>query len=257
MKEETVYKKCPLCEETKLESEYDFPHIFPQSCDNNKSVFGFSMEDIMNGEEIYKENGKPKGKYINQRGFGLRSICKKCNNYSGSHYTNAFIDFYKQGLTAYENRKSVSVDLSCKNIYPLRILKEIMMMFVIINHNNPLTGNFKDYLLNKENQNLPKDYNIYAYFTEDICRIASLALAQRNKYGEMIISSYSCVSYKPFGFVLTYNSLPSLKYDRICDIVAFSKYKYVEQEYLRLPLQVINNPASLNSPSEYMKHLIY
>ncbi len=253
MSEEILYRICPLCGENKIESGFDFPHIFPKSCNNNSRIFGFSMENILNEEEIYKENGKPKGKYINQRGFGLESICKDCNNYSGSHYTNAFKDFYEQGLETYQNRTSSEVNLSCKNIYPLRILKEILMMFVIINHKKPLIGNFKDYLLNKENSNLPNGYKIYIYFSEDI--VSKALHGQANDINS--ISFSSLVSFKPFGFILTYNSKPSLLYRNTCSITAFSKYLYDEQEYLRLPLLVINNPVSPNSPSEYMKHLLY
>ena len=256
MRNEIKYRECTLCGERKRESEFNFPHIFPQSCGNNNSVFGFSMEDVMNGEAIYKENGKPKGKYISQRGFGLQSICKDCNNYSGLHYTNAFKDFYEQGLDVYENRKSISVDLSCKNIYPLRILKEILMMFVIINHNNPLKGNFKDYLLNKENQELPAGYKIYAFFTDDICRNSMHSIAQGNNIKDITISVSSLVSFKPFGFILTYDSNPSLKYNKICDITAFSKYNYDEQESLRLPLRVINNPVPLSKLAEYMAYYL-
>ena len=215
------------------------------------------LEDTFVNSNIIKKNGKPKGKYVNQRGFCLQSICKECNNYSGSHYTNAFKDFYEQGSEAYQNRASLEVNLSCKNIYPLRILKEILMMFVIINHKNTLIGNFKDYLLNKENSNFPKGYKIYAYLSEDIVRKALYSQAQGLNYKDISISVSTLVSFRPFGFILTYNSKPSLMYRNSCNITAFSKYKYDEQEYLRLPLQVINNPAPLNSPSEYMKHLLY
>lgn len=256
MSEEIVYRNCSLCGEPKCESKFDFPHIFPKSCDNNKSVFGFSMEDVMNGETIYKEDGKPKGKYLSRRGFGLQSICKDCNNYSGLHYTIAFKDFYEQGLKAYDNRCSPIVDISCKNIYPLRILKEILMMFVIINHNNPLKGNFKDYLLNKENQELPAGYKIYAFLTDDICRNAMHSFAQGNNIKDITISVSSLVSFKPFGFILAYDSNPSLKYNKICDITAFSKYNYDGQESLRLPLRVINNPVPLSKPAEYIAYFL-
>ncbi|MCK4653144.1 MAG: hypothetical protein KAU01_01740 [Candidatus Cloacimonetes bacterium] len=244
MREEIVYRNCPLCGEKKSESEFDFSHIYPRCCDNKKSVSGFSLEDVIEKKEIFKENGRAKGKYITQKGFGLYSICSDCNNYSGSHYTNGFKTFYKQGLKAYENQCSQIVDLSCKNIYPLRIIKEILMMFVIINYDKPLIGNFKNYLLNKENQVFPKDYNIYAYFTEDIYRFA--LHAESNVNGEIVFTTYSLISYKPFGFILTHKSEPSPKYNNICNIMAFNKYKYDDQESLVLPLRVINNSVPLS-----------
>lgn len=241
-----IYGNCPLC--GKKNCEFDLPHIHPGCCDNKDSVFGFSLEDVIERKQIFKENGRATGKYINQKGFVLYSICKECNHYSGLHYTKGFQDFYKQGLKAYENRCSSIVDLSCKNIYPLRIIKEILMMFVIINHDQPLIGNFKKYLRNKENQEFPKDYEIYTYFTEDNYRFALHSEAIRNVDGEILYPCYSLVSYKPFGFILTHNSFTSKKYNKICSIMNFNNYKYNEQESLKLTLRVINNPVPLSFP---------
>ena len=235
---------CCLCGKYR---KLTFEHIQPESCGNNKRVFRFSLDDVIKNK-IYMKNGKLRGVKIIQQGFGLRSICKSCNNYAGLHYINAYKLFYEQGLKIYKNNSSLIVNLSCSNIYPLKIIKEILMMFVSVNVNNTLGRNFENYLLNKDNQEFPKGYNIYAYFTEDIYSFALFSEAQRYINGEIAISCYSLVSFKPFGFILTYNSLPSPKFNNICNIRAFTKYKYDEQESLKLPLRVINNPDPFNFP---------
>jgi len=239
-----VYGDCALCGKY---GELTFEHIQPRCCDNKKRVFKFNLNDVIKNK-IYTKDGKHRGVKIIQKGFGLYSICESCNKYAGSYYINAYKCFYKQGLKVYENNSSTLVDLSFSNIYPLRIIKEIIMMFISVNVNNSLGRSFENYLLNKENQKFPKGYNIYAYFTEDIYSFALFSEAQRYINGKIGISCYSLVSFKPFGFILTYNSKPLPRYNEVCSIMAFSKYKYDEVESLKLMLPVINTDIPLTFP---------
>ena len=244
MGKKKIYGDCSLCGKY---GELSFEHIQPECCDNEKQVFKFSLDDVIKNK-IYTKDGKLRGVKIIQKGFGLYSICKQCNNYAGSYYINDYKFFYKQGLKVYEKNSSPIVDLSCSNIYPLRIIKEILMMFVSVNVNNTLGRNFENYLLNKENQEFPKGYNIYAYFTEDVYSFAMFSEAQRYINGKIGISCYSLVSFKPFGFILTYNSKPLSRYINAYGIIEFKKYKYDEVESLSLMLPVINTDIPLTFP---------
>ena len=240
-----VIGNCALCGKY---TNLSFEHIQPKSCGNDESIFLFSFDDVNKGKEIFKENGKAKGSFISQKGMGFKSICQSCNNKAGSFYIDEYKRFYQQGLNSYKKRNSHIINLSCKNIYPLRVLKEILMMFITVNKTISLGKTFNEYLLNKENRELPKGYNIYAYFTEDMYSFAMLSEGQKCSNDKTKTSCYSLVSFKPFGFILTHKSEPNSRYDGICNITSFSKYAYNEQENLVLPLRTINSPDPLSFP---------
>jgi len=236
---------CALCGN---HAELTFEHTPPESCGNNKSVVMYSLEHICNGVQIFKENGKPRGEFINQRGFGFHSLCEDCNNNTGSLYINSYKDFYQQGLQAFNNSTLQSENISFKNIYPLRILKAILMFFVSINKSNSLGLNIKQFIKNKENLKLPKELKIFCYFTEDYYSFPFLQKAQIISTNDIIYPYYSLFSFLPFGFILTEDSIPSIEYYGICEITNFSKYGYNDNENLILPLRLINNPEPLNFP---------
>lgn len=240
-----IIGKCALCG---INTKLTFEHIQPKSCGNDESIFMFSFDDVIKGTEIFREDRRAKGNFISPKGMGFKSICQSCNNNAGSFYVDDYKLFYQQGLESYKKQRSQIINLSCKNIYPLRVLKEILMMFISVNKTISLGKTFKEYLLNKENRELPKGYNIYAYFTEDMYSFAMLSEGQKCLNGKIKTSCYSLVSFKPFGFILTHKSEPSSRYDGICNITSFSKYTYNEQENLVLPLRTINSPDPLSFP---------
>ena len=239
------FGNCALCGKMR---NLTFEHIPPKSCGNNRPVYSYTLIDLCDGVKLFKDDGKPLGKIISQKGFGFFSLCKKCNNDAGSLYINSYRDFYQQCLIYFNNIQTHNSNFLFKNIYPLRIIKAVLMFFVSINKNLTLGRKFKSFLLNKNNRKLPEGFRIFCFFTTDFYSFSFLNKAEIISGDNVNLSYYSQFSYPPLGFILTYNSEPSIEYKGMIEITDFSKYDYDDIINKILYLPVINKSNSMNFP---------
>lgn len=230
--------QCALCGSN---CNLSYEHIQPESCGNDKPITIYNLDDYQNGE-IYKENGKAKGRFISQRGFGGYTLCMDCNSFAGSHYINSYKSFYLQCKSAYMTSKKSNITFSLKNIYPQRIIKAILFMFVSINKDGILGEKFKEFLLDEDCNDFPFPYQLYMYFTET-SRFFPFIL-EGFKDGQ--IRNYSHISFPPIGFVLSKNDLA--KSENLAQITTFRNYLYNEVENLSLSLKVINDVIPFRLP---------
>ena len=87
------YGTCALCG---AETQLTFEHIPPRCAFNNHPAKSYSGDELI--KTIAGEKRKPWDlsglKYSNdQKGFGMYSLCSKCNSYTGKYYGNEYKKF--------------------------------------------------------------------------------------------------------------------------------------------------------------------
>ena len=236
------FGKCHICG---LETELSFEHIPPKKAFNNHAILYKSLAELM-----AEDQGKESKGIIDQRGFGRHSLCSPCNNNTGKWYGMAFVQWACYGmdilgLTRLEPNLHYSL-----NIYPLRVIKQILSMFCSIN--NPyLTENYKDirrFLLNKNEKYVPSGIRIYVYYCIGP-GLRSVALTGRRNWTNNI-SRFDVISemtYPPYGYVLSFDE--NTPDDRLYDITYFGRYGYDEKAYVSLKLPVL--PVHTWFPGDY------
>ncbi|WP_374163794.1 hypothetical protein [Arcticibacter sp. MXS-1] len=228
---------CALCGNWK---PLTFEHIPPQCALNNKAIF------IQKHEHLNDENSRLFGKKMrSQRGFGKQTICASCNNDTGNWYVKDFCEFSNQGLeilTLNTQKEYVSGEYTIK---PHNVLKQILMMFVAADSGGSV-GEIKgvrDYLLNRENSNFPNDLKIFLYSNSSTHKrmLGYMIIGDFDENGP-IISKWSEINFRPFGYFLTHESEPPNPF--MVDITAFSKVPFDKKMIVTLttPYFIVDNP---------------
>lgn len=197
--------KCHLCGK---QAKLTFEHIPPQKANNNKAVH------VINGDTLMKHIGgvrKPWDlsglRYRNmQRGMGGYTLCESCNNLTGTWYANDYINFANVVgyllSTQVDITKVQSFVVEIKDIYPLRIIKQILCMFASTMHDGFLEANkqLREFILDKDSQELDKSkYRISMYALKE----------HKNQWSGLNVmcigSNIRTVAFMdlyPFGFIL-------------------------------------------------------
>ena len=166
MKSRIPSGKCKLCGK---ETILTYEHVPPETAFNSSSVKKYPFDQTIK-TMIGSENRFPwdfEGLYgkINQRGSGGYYLCKQCNNITGSWYMSSYVTFTKTIHDMIMTEKLQPGDrrsFIIYSMYPLRLFKAIMTMFCDINNNCFGDEQLKNYLLEKESQNLNlSKYKIY------------------------------------------------------------------------------------------------
>jgi len=129
------YGKCHLCCENK---ELTKEHIPPKRAFNNEKIFTYFGEQLITTiKKKYPWDLDGLKKTQHQNGVSYYTLCKNCNNNTGSWYANDYIDFiYKIAREILKRDNLVSntnIELKVEDIYPLRIIKQILCMFLSVN----------------------------------------------------------------------------------------------------------------------------
>ena len=193
---------------------------------------------------IKKEN---KGLKQMQGGFHKYTLCERCNNLTGGWYGGAFVDFGKKGAEYLENGYSGKMTLAF-DIYPLRIIKQVVVMMLAINPPDfrQKYPELEKFVLSKQTKYLSKENQFYCYYK--FGKIARYMGSQRIVdvfKGETHLVSE--IAHWPFGYVMTDKDV-----NELCDISFFSKFQYNERRIITLdiPFKETNNPYPINFKSE-------
>ncbi len=222
---------CHICGKgTKLTRE----HVPPQSAFNDNPMVLQNIKDY-----LYKKAGKTQLK----DGFCVYTLCNECNNNTGRWYGKAFAEFCRKGMDVMDMEYRGKLSL-CFEIYPLRVLKQVIAMFFSVN--SPTFRNNNDelvkFILSREKKYLSSKYRIYMYFfAGNIAKWMGTQYKANLLSGKMI--GISEIDYPPFGYVLTKDYVDSL-----FDITFFSRYDYYEKRVveINLPICETNTPYPLD-----------
>lgn len=234
--------KCHLCGEVK---KLTYEHVPPKAAFNKDKKFMYLMEDVLKSENLPWDFSNIKSKQ-KQRGIGYYTLCGRCNNNTGSWYASAFVDFIRKGYERIYKKQPITnnqIKITLQKIYPLRILKEIIVMFFSINNKNLSTihQDLRSFVLKKEKRGINNsEYGFYIYLLKGkIARHIGLAgLLSLDKRQTRILSELTA---PPFGLVFEIE--PNDK-SRFCDITYFGHFNYEEKRNisLNLPVLEVNSP---------------
>jgi hypothetical protein len=202
-----------------------FEHVPPKSSYNEEGLKLFTLDHwLSKGETGEMTGGAPQ-----PDGTGMVSLCKSCNENTGSWYVPEFAKLVHAGITLHQelNRRSAGDDpdksanarvirVVIKQMRPLPILKEIVAMLLAVNgpgfgQKNPALVEF---VINKESRGLPSRYRIFlSLFRGPMARFAGLSTALRTD--TCAITLLTEVAYPPFAYLLTIDSTPDIPIEEI------------------------------------------
>src|SRR5258708_31832288 len=113
------------------------------------------------------------------------------------------------------------------NIFPLRVIKQIVCMFMSANTPKFATAHpdLVRLVLDRDASWLPDDIRIYAFYTKsDRSRTAGVTGVLRTLNNGSSLLTISEVTFPPFGFFMTLTSPPTD--ERLCDITEFAGLGY-------------------------------
>lgn len=139
-----------------------------------------------------------------------------------------------------------------EGVYPLRFLKEVMIMFCSLN--GPQFAekytDIREFILSKNSKKLPPEITIFMYLNSSkmITRSGEVCLMDYiNPSKNCIVSEHN---FPPFGFVMY---IGNAKYNGLTDITWFDDYEYDEKVNMPIELPVIEHNVPF--PADYRTEL--
>lgn len=134
------------------------------------------------------------------------------------------------------------------DIYPLRVIKQIVTMFFSVNHATfqKVQPELVNFVLDRDRRHLPSKFRLYTYYN-GVGRMRHIGVVYAFNFGEPHGRLFSEITFRPFGYVLTIDTEPPAR--GLCDITHFSRYPYNVQESLPIKAPVL--PTYLNLPGDY------
>ncbi len=229
---------CQLCGQ---HGNLTFEHFPPHKAFNNKPVFSVDFRKAISLPPNVRLEGQ-----IHQKGIGNYTLCSTCNNKTGSWYGSQYVHWCRQGKLNIERYNTLKGFPNFDCIYPLAIIKQIIVMFFSLN-NYPFSKIHSDlatFVLNKDQQNLPDQYDVFAYLNSE-GTFRTSGVSGMLKYKEMF--TFSEITFPPFGYVLTFNS--KSPDSRLISIKHFSNHPYNESTNLEINFPIL--PTFLKLPGDY------
>ena len=224
-----------------------FEHIPPKRAFNNQRIFVAYGEQLFTGA---KREDLRTTQY--QSGAGDYTLCENCNSLTGGWYAKEFSKWAESASLFLHRMNFEPSGTHAYEMYPLRVLKQIVTMFFSINSNkfHKKNSDLVRFILNKCDTGLPDDIRVFAGYTHStksrMCGVSGL-LNNSDASGNLRTHTLSEYAFTPFVFVMTHRS--DCPDPRLQDISNFAKYTFDEKAliYLRLPMLEIRSPY----PTDY------
>jgi len=239
MRKKKAHGTCHICLK---KGKLSFEHVPPRSAFNDRPLVLKKVDWLrQGGPEIAP------GRRIQQRGAGGYTLCERCNNQTGIWYGAAYAEWAEQGLEAIDRSGGWPGIYYRFNIYPLRVLKQIVCMFFSANRPGFARRypDLVDFVLSKDRRYIQPDVRIYALCTKSrLMRQTGQQLFGILRKGVYPLSE---ITFPPFGYVMF---LGCKTHDpRLYDISFFGEYAYREQRTVPLPLPIL--PVVTPYPGDY------
>ncbi len=183
-----------------------------------------------------------------QGGYGVYTLCGKCNNDTGAWYGAAFVDWCVKGREVLARACGRPALVYAYQVYPLRVLKQIVCMFCSLNGSSFADKRpaVRKFVLDRAERQLDPAIGLYAYYNPNgQMRATGITARGNTATGEQNV--FSELTYPPFGYVMTLGSRPPD--DRLGDITHFVAYRYDERRTIEAPFPVL--PVVLAIPADY------
>jgi hypothetical protein len=246
-KHQTGY--CRICGK---ECKLTYEHIPPKGAfNNNKHFYTSTVNPLHNSKstdfrELTEIDLKTAKKQ--QGGIGFYTLCSSCNNSTGSWYAEEYIRWvYFCRLHLHNQNYAPSTPLKFP-IYPLKIIKQIIAMFLSLNYREASITypSLKNYILHKESNKLDPAIRIFVYYnTEGKVRyIANNVIGHFNDSSTYHVSE---ITFPPIGLVMSIGTGKPEK--ELTEITWFNSYKYDELINYSQLFNLL--PTHLNVPCDY------
>jgi len=191
-------------------------------------------------------------------GLSTYSLCTNCNNYTGGTYGPCFVEWVKDSAITLELCYEMREIPHIRELYPLRILKQIATFFLSINGSG-FHKNYPDlskFILDRKMVGLPPLYHFFLYFNNvGIKRMVGNAqIVIKNENGILPSAFVSEFSFPPFGYVFLWGEVPPQdpRFDKLYEITYFSQFGFKKKEKLDLTLHVL--PTRKNTALDYASY---
>lgn len=207
MKNQKRIGHCSLCGEL---TALTFEHVPPQKAFNSIRIKKYSMHTLLNNPDRLPWDKSDLESEIIQQGMGYYSLCAKCNNNTGTRYASSYVNFVSQTFSqiAIMQQKTFpqQLNLELTNIYPLRIAKQILTMFISINPPGFINNHPRIYSLimnRNKREDITDQYNLYVYLVKiwKHKHNGTFGIIDNNK-----IITAGELDAPPFGFLIDFNS---------------------------------------------------
>lgn len=202
--------RCHICGKYR---KYTKEHIPPQAAFNQSPVvlYGFNAA-LRNGWDSpypWDFSGQ-KGRPMN-KGVWFKRLCEECNTQLlGIHYVPAYSDLVKQTYVLLEKGVRINKDgfgtFEFSNLYPLKIAKKVIAMFLGINAPEMIVAEpeLQRFVLRQEQRALSEKYSLYMFVAGgQLSRYCGLTILLRGfGTGSSVIRPVSELATFPLGFLL-------------------------------------------------------
>lgn len=231
-----IIGKCHICQN---ETELTYEHIPPHKAFNWSSAKSIEGNEIMklvtdDNRMPWEMNGlKYKQK---QRGMGMHSLCKSCNNITGAYYGTEYIKFayainklFPEIIERCKNNQTNIIGINVKGMRPLLFAKQVLSMFCsTCPHITVKDKHIKDLLLKKDLIGLDsKKYKLSMFLLNEY-KIGYTGIQGQyvSGVGTRVLAT---IDAYPFGFVLEFNPMENFETPEL-DITSFFN-EYEDKEY--------------------------
>ena len=241
---------CALCGK---EADLTFEHIPPKSAFNKTPTRAVSVSGLLKKKDQLPWDTKGV-RYKNlQQGMGDYTLCQSCNNHTGEWYGEAYRQFANRAafLVSQDIPNGMN-SVEIKEVYPLRIIKQILSMFCSINRPGLYAiDELRTFVLDKEATGLDRTrYRVHMYFTKSGYRkcapISSIIHLNQDKTVSSTVVSE--ITAAPLGFLLYCNPTDVQLLEGI-DISSFADVGYDQVGNVTLPIDI--REVNTWVPSDY------
>ncbi|MDP9364827.1 MAG: hypothetical protein M3Q10_11490 [Chloroflexota bacterium] len=244
MGRKTIYGICHVCGTYAGLTE---EHVPPKAVPNKNTYIELTFEQsIRIGMDEIPQGPKRQG------GIRYPSLCGRCNNKFGRWYVPSLNEWYWGGGYVLRQMEEIGLDaatFSARNVYPLRIIKAVVAMFMAVNperfRTEPVGAELARLLLDKEAKGLPEGVRFFTYFNHT-GQLRYLPLMEAYRVTEEttldnVLSDRSLhvseITYPPYGFVmaLDWNRINP----RLFNISHFADFDYDQASTVELDLAVL------------------
>jgi len=229
-----------ICRICKKKTELSFEHIPPKSAFNKYTKFR-SIPYLEYIQNSHREDYKPTAK-LQQGGIGYYCLCRSCNSFLGYNYVPDYFKMAQVGKSIFKNNDFQKAKFTTVEISPLKLLKQVISMFICINKPD-FTEQYPEllhFIKNPKENNLPEKYRIFMYLNNS-GQIRNLSMMYTNTHG--LVNE---ITFPPFGFVL---SIDSNSFFPLTEITHFKNSNVNFNG--KIDFELFNHPTHLLYPIDY------
>jgi len=229
---------CHLCGAV---GELSYEHVPPRKAFNDQRVLEAEISRLLMSTN-FSEYISTDGARENQAGAGAWTLCHNCNNKTGSWYGGIYVEWARQGMRVFKSSSTNSIVTINFDVYPLRVLKQVLVMFASACAPGVFSANFElqKLIFNKYEQRVPEGMRLFVFMVHPSSFAARQSSVSSVVNLEEAGKSYRFaeICFPPFGYILTFGSDPINK--EIVDITYFEKYSFAERVQMTLSMPVLS-----------------